>query len=192
MGVNKIAKMNLPFVLDYYLKTDHARFDKDTYQSQIEPHIGRSQMLLWDAFRDGDTTQDIAGMGDLPNTVWVTRCKKHHYYDVENDKAAQSWHFPEYCTAINSASLMAQWAVMLGYNEIFLVGFDGIYTNGKDDHFAGDYYTEVDSTYAERNNRNAAYAHKVIRRSCPVPVYNATAGGSVEVYPRVNLEDVCQ
>jgi len=32
--------------------------------------------------------------------------------------------------------------------------------------------------------------HTVAKRSSPVPIYNATIGGNLEVYPRVNMLDV--
>jgi hypothetical protein len=190
MGVNKIAKMDLPFTLTHYVKVDHARFDEDTWQSQVFPVAATgARLLLWDAFRDGDGSQEILGIGDLLNTTWVSRCKKHHYYSYPDDKAAISWHLPQLCTAVNSISIMAQWAVMLGFSPIYLVGCDAGYSDGVNDHFCH-YYQSVDREYAARNNRNVMHAHKVIRRSCPVPVFNATIGGRLDMYPRVKLENV--
>lgn len=190
MGCNKIAKLPLPFPLTYYVKQDHARFDVDTPEMQISPHIGNSKMMLWNAFRDGSQGQEIIGMGDLPNTTWISRCEKHHYYGIDDFKAAQSWHLPGLCTAYNTISLMAQWAVMMGYDEIYLVGCDAEYTDGHTDHFDSNYYQKVDEDYARRNTRNVHHAHKIIKRSCPVPIYDATMNGKLDIYPKVDLERI--
>ncbi len=190
IGCNKIAQFPLPFQLTHYVKQDHARFDPDTYESQILPHVGRAKLLLWDAFRDGDQTQEIEPMGDLPNTTWISRCKKHHYYAPGDFKAAQSWHLPQLCTAYNTISLMAQWAVILGADEIYLVGCDGEYTDGQTDHFDSNYYQEVDIRYEERNNLYLRTAHQIIKRSCPIPIYDATVGGKLEMYPKISLERI--
>lgn len=187
IGCNKIAKIfpHTTWRPSHYLKMDHSPFDQDSYRDQIYPMVG-SHMLLWDAFRDGDKSQEIEGLGDLPYTQWVKRCK-HHAYIFPHDKASQTWHLPTFCTGINSINLMAQWAVSLGADEIYLVGCDGNFTDGKNDHFMENYYQTVDSGYEERNNLQLSYAHTIIKRSCPVPVYNATIGGNIEIYPRVDL-----
>ena len=164
----------------HYVKVDDSAFDSLTWQEQVEPML-YARCLLWSKF----------DVGSLPNVTYVERCKRHHAYMADNyQKRVQSWHLPELCTAINSLSLMAQWAVLLGYDEIYLLGCDLNFTDGHDDHFVEDYYPTVDSGYQERSNTNALYAHELIKRCCPVPVYNATLGGELEVYPRVDLRKV--
>jgi hypothetical protein len=193
MALNKIARIFevTEWRPTHYVKVDFSEFTGDDWRDEVWPVVAcGAKMLLWDAFRDGAGERGIVAGGDLPNTTWVQRCKKHHYYAVGDEKAPISWHLPDLCTAINSMSIMAQWAVLLGYDEIYLVGCDLGYTNGDNDHFFAGYYHSVDSSYADRNNRSALGAHKIIKRSCPIPVYNATVGGLLEVYPRVNLEDV--
>jgi hypothetical protein len=47
--------------------------------------------------------------------------------------------------------------------------------------------------YDEYTNAKLRYGHRVALRSCRqlgVEVLNATAGGELEVYPRVRLEDL--
>lgn len=188
MGCNKIGKLGI--ALTYYVKQDHARFDVDTPEEQINPFIGKAKMLLWNAFRDGNPSQEINGMGDLPDTTWISRCDKHHYYGIEDFKAAQSWHLPELCTAYNTISLMAQWAVLLGFDEIFLIGCDADYTDGHSDHFDENYYSKVDDDYARRNSRNVQYAHHIMKRSCPIPIYDATVNGKLDIHPKVEIERI--
>jgi hypothetical protein len=40
------------------------------------------------------------------------------------------------------------------------------------------------------DNENMNQAHMVARRSSPVPIYNATLGGKLEVHPRVDFFEV--
>jgi len=184
MGVNKIARIfpDTEWRPTHYVKVDHSMFEDEQPADQISPvaECG-AKMLLLSQFQDT--------VGDAPNITWVDRCK-HHFYPPGHEQAAQSWHMPEYCTAHNSISLMAQWAVLLGYDEIYLLGCDLDYTDGNSDHFVEGYYHNVDWQYKERNESYALYAHQVIRRSSPVTVYNATLGGALEVHPRVDLLQV--
>lgn len=186
MGVNKIGKIFSP---SYYVKIDYSQFDGDNWKDEVLPMLDRP-CLLWDVFRDGvqeygkpfyDSIPE--GIGEQINATWVSRCEHH------GNKGYQGrWHEP-FCTANNSIVTMVQWAEKLGYDEIYLVGCDGEFTDGVTDHFMP-YYKSVDSGYAERNNSCINNAHKIIKESCSAPIYNATIGGSIEVYPRVNIYEL--
>jgi len=84
---------------------------------------------------------------------------------------------------------MVQWAEKLGFDEIYLVGCDGVFTNGIDDHFMP-YYSEVDLNYPTRNNECVKRAHEMISRNAKAKIFNATVGGIIDNYPRVKLEDI--
>lgn len=130
-----------------------------------------AELFLWDEFEyEGRHTP-------------ITRCKKHHFYASDNTShRVESWHLPSLCTAFSSIYPMMQLAVMLGYEEIYLLGCD-LWT-GKNDHFSPDYVKRED---VERRNRDALWLHQVSKQSCPVPIYNATVGGNLETYPRVDI-----
>jgi len=196
MGVNKIREWMTP---NYYVKVDLSVFDgENTWREEVLPMVSAGiPCLLWDAFRDGIRNpadgfhQWISeGIGEHPNVTWVERCE-HHHYPPGHKGAAREWHEP-FCTAYNSISVMAQWAVKLGFEEIDLVGCDLGFTNGGvDDHFMR-YYDRVDTNYVERNESHARAAHALIKKCCPVPVYNATIGGALDLYPRMDLTKVMQ
>ena len=172
MGVNKIGALT---DVEYYVKVDNTEFDGGEWKSEVMPFVEAGRpCLLWAGFRDE--------IGDRPNVTYVTRCKHHNVPEGHKD-ASPGWHEP-FCTAWNSINIMAQWAVKLGFTEIVLVGCDLDFTDGKTDHFMP-YYTKVDHGYRRRNNANVMAAHRLIARECPVPVYNGTIGGSLEVFPRV-------
>ena len=186
MGVNKIGRIFRP---DYYVKVDYSQFGSqwDDWKEEVLPMLGRP-CLLWDVFRDGvkDPNEPFGdsipvGIGDKPNVTWIPRCE-HHGGD------SARFHSP-ICTAYNSISVMVQWAEKLGYDEIFLTGCDAKYTDGKTDHFDENYYHEVDQTYTERNNRQTLAAHTFILNNCKLPIYDATVGGSLTCYPKVNIWD---
>jgi hypothetical protein len=76
-------------------------------------------------------------------------------------------------------------------DTVYLVGTDLGYREGRVNHFDDNYtkgagelreirYTELD----------ILAAHMVAARSYPGRIFNATIGGSLEVYPRVELESL--
>ena len=189
MAVNKIHKI-YPFTNwrpTHFVKVDFSAFDPDGWKEEILAHVTNGeQCLLWDAFRAGADWKDgnfefiYDGIGDFPNIRYIPRCDHHYLLTGE-------WH--NLCTGLNSILTMALWAVELGYQEIVLVGCDGKYTTPPEDHFTDDYYKTWDGDYATRNNTNIAAAHELIKQHCPVPVLDATVGGSLTTYKKVKLED---
>jgi len=193
MAVNKIHKLypitNTKWRPSHYVKVDFSAFDPDNWKDEILEHVtNNEQCLLWDAFRAGAEKNDgnyeyiYDGIGDFPNVNYIPRCE-HHYL------LQGSWH--GICTGLNSILTMAIWAVVLGYQEIVLVGCDGWFSNPKEDHFDENYYKAWDADYANRNNINVNAAHEIIRQYCPIPVLDATVGGRLEMYKRTTLEELC-
>lgn len=184
MGVNKIAGIfgKTDWRPTHYVKIDYSPFDGGRWQDEVLPFVESGiPCLLWDVFRDGvkDKNEPFGdlipeGIGDYPNVTWVSRCQ-HHAMPPGMNGCATEWHEP-FCTAYNSLNTMAQWAVKLGFTELALVGCDGRFTNGKDDHFMP-YYEKVDAGYVERNNSHVLAAQLLIKKECPVPVYDLTDGG---------------
>lgn len=178
IAVNKIAGIfpRTKWRPTHYVKVDYSPFDGGSWQEEIAPFLESGiPCLLWDAFRTGDDGFGIQeGLGDWPNVTWVERCK-HHGEPPTSKYRAKKWHKP-FCTAYNSLNIMAQWAVKLGATEIYLIGCDGKFTNGKDDHFMP-YYENVDAGYVERNNSHVRAAQELIKANCPVPVRDMTPYG---------------
>jgi hypothetical protein len=140
-------------------------------------------------------------IGNMDNVTWVPRCEKHRGYSGGNPKGMQEWHLPEICTALNGVSSMIQASVLMGYEEIYLVGFDlGYDPDFTKSHFDPDYkqgnvpsaFTEA-VYWAQADEFNATCAHKIAKTECDkrnIPLRNATIGGQLEVHPRVNLLEV--
>ena len=88
------------------------------------------------------------------------------------------WHLPTLCSYGGSLFVAMQLATLAGYDPIYLVGCD---LDGE--HFDEHYGTSKVQTELWRS------AHRIAARSCPARILNATIGGSLEVYPRI---DLCQ
>lgn len=107
---------------------------------------------------------------------------------------------------------LINFAVYMGFKEIYLLGVDNtvpIKTNedGKreydpkaQNHFSGDYFTEKDMVEMNKSvidiDKSVAYvtsAYASVKWFCDqlgVRIFNATRGGTLEVYPRVNFDSI--
>lgn len=178
-----------PWRPTYYLMVDYNQQNpKDYWKECIKAHWNTPK-YLWDGFRDGHAYFDFEPIGDVPNTTWIPRCKKHHYYMADNWKRAESWHFPTICTAFSGIGAVMQLAVLNGATELYIVGAD-LYEADYRKNFFVENYTDDQRPRDELDNTNMTQVHKVARRSAGVPIYNATIGGKLEVHPRVDIYEV--
>jgi hypothetical protein len=193
-GMNRIHKYydRTSWRPTYYVFVDfNQQNPKDYWKECIRAHWN-TKKWLWDGFREGNRLfPDLgSGIGDVPNTTWIPRCKKHHYYMGDNGpKRAESWHFPEICTAFSVIGAAMQLAVLNGADEIYLLGCD-LYKRDYRENFFDENYTEDFRPRDILDNTNMTQVHKVAKRSSPVPIYNATIGGMLDVHPRVDFYEV--
>jgi hypothetical protein len=191
--ISDYHKWNL--VPTHYFKVDINTVDK-SHREEIAWAVERGcKLFLWDKLKDGfpagHSMHDIIpeGVGDLPGATWIPRCKDSAY-QWNNYKATQSWHFPTLCTAFGGMSTMIQLGVMLGYSEIYLLGCDLGYTPDVNRNHAIPNYTKDERDKSEMDNGNMLTLHKMAKRCSPIPIYNATVGGELEVYPRVDMREI--
>lgn len=179
----------------YYLKIDHNTVDMTHKEEIAWAHQNCEHLYLWRMFRDGfpeghpnkDTLPD--GVGDLSNTTWLEKCQDS-LYRYNNVKATTNWHLPELCTSFGGMSVMMQLSYLLGYDEIYLVGCDlGYKADSRYNHAIPNYHKDIRDK-AEADTGSQLALHKMAKRCCPVPIFNATVGGELEVHPRVNLMDI--
>jgi len=98
-----------------------------------------------------------------------------------NGASSENWHLDlgDYICGFGTVVQMAiQLAVLEGATRIMLLGCD----LGQPDHFYG--------AEGKANDDRNLQAHKNALESTPIPIYNCTVGGSLEVYPRLRMEDV--
>lgn len=80
-----------------------------------------------------------------------------------------------------------QLAVYMGFKEIYLIGVDHFY-NGENDHFSkNDKCTNIPQTDKSTNAYISAEKHTADKG---IKIFNATRGGHLEVFDRVNFDDL--
>ena len=177
---------------EFYLLVDWNQQNERNYWRECVKAHWETPKWLWEGFRNGSRKfPDLEGMGEVPNTTWIQRCEKHHYYAGDNYmKRAEAWHLPELCTAFSGIGAVMQLAYLNGATEIYLLGCD-LYEGGdySKNFFTPDYAND-DRDRSEVDNTNMTQVHRVAARSCPVPIYNCTLGGKLEVHERRNMLDV--
>ena len=85
-----------------------------------------------------------------------------------------------------------QIAVMMGFKKIYLLGVDLHSLDGGQAHFYQDIPSFYLRNFASKNDSHIQ-CHELIKSECTkrgVEVYNATIGGELEVYERVNISDL--
>jgi hypothetical protein len=113
----------------------------------------------------------------------------HYNIHFDNPDCPPLYHMPRLCTFGSSVHVAIQIALgILNVDTVYLVGADLGYKEGQPNHFDANYTKGAgklrDARYTELD---IIAAHLVAARSYPGRIYNATAGGSLEVYPRVSL-----
>ena len=98
-----------------------------------------------------------------------------------NGGALHDWHFDldDYVCAYGTVVQTAiQLAIMEGADKIYLVGCD----LGQPNHFYG--------MEGKNNDEKNMLAHENAKKCSPVPIFNATIGGDLEVYERVKFKSL--
>lgn len=86
-----------------------------------------------------------------------------------------------------------QIAVYMGFGEIYLLGVDCNYSVNNTRHANGMEYTNYNYRWTENTALSMIEGFKVAKRYADkngIKIYNATRGGMLEVFERVNLDEV--
>jgi hypothetical protein len=129
---------------------------------------------------------------EIPKTriEFYNLCQHGNSQPGEPEDKPSEWHLPLICRYGGSLAGAIQIATMEGYGPLYLIGCDLGFKEGKTNHFNPDYAEGARKLPADFLNMRALWAHNVAFRSCPVPIYNCTPGGELDVYPRISLEEV--
>lgn len=136
-----------------------------------------------------------------------------YVHTIQSDRYKVRGNIQAYCMVKATVlSLAAEMAFHMGFTEIYLLGVDCTNPHDKGGHFIENYATkEVTETDINRiktrmnakSLTTAQIGEHIIDRSMEVysllneyarhhgiHIYNATRGGNLEIFPRVNLDDV--
>ena len=119
----------------------------------------------------------------------LIRACPHYLDNFDEDTCPTQWHLPHYCSFGSTVNVAIQIAVTLGYGPIYLIGCDLGYKDNEPSHFTDEYEKGLTGLRPARYaNMNTFMAHVNAVRSSPVPIFNATIGGELEVYERVDYD----
>ena len=187
VGCNRFDLLNLPWEPNIWVMQD-VHHDDEWWD--WEDLLSRDTQFL---FRE----QDREWLEPQPNVEFTPRCDH-----IGGKYVPLEWHLPDYCDYGGSISVGLQAAVKAGAEEIYLVGCDLYEYRGPQDvdinHFDDDYCPYkikrgeelIGPEEWENLNRRLIIGHKVAQATAGVPIYNATVGGKLEVYPRVDIHDL--
>ena len=107
----------------------------------------------------------------------------HYQKHFNNPDAPHLLHLPVLCTFGSSVNVAVQIAITHGFSPVYLLGCD---LDANMRHFSAEYRhgKEQENRFAQMD---ALAAHMIAARSGHL-IYNATQGGSLEVYERVDFE----
>jgi hypothetical protein len=170
-AVNRIHKF-YPFTTwrpDYYVRTEPVELDPDpdNFHAECRLHVEAGERCFfpkpWKEW-----------MGEYPNVIYGNTCR--HF---SRNYTPSGWHLPMVCDYGTVITAAIQRAVIEGYQEVCLVGCD---LTGS--HFIKDYHGAIQTELWMK-------AHELAKQECPIPIFNCTIGGALEVYERRPIEYIC-
>jgi len=160
---------------------------KDDFGEQIKLGI---TLWLSRGWKGNYTNWNLRKYEQKTTTInWIKTCEEHTGVHA-GLHAPKVWHLPDLCGFGSSLNVAMQIACQEGYNPLYLIGCDLGYEDGGNNHFDESYDVGLKLRPASDANSDCLWAHNVAFRSSPIPIYNATRGGELDVYPRVKLEEV--
>lgn len=190
IGMNEIFKMSdqLNWKPTYYSMTDPVLFNKLYNNGLTDVGSCSERYSFVNALNEKLVKND-------DKVIFIHNCWLDHVYhrgtsnQFRFDKQPVGGVYDYY----SSTHECIYYAIFMGFKEIYLIGADNDYVGNKQ------HYTDikgVDKIKFEEaldiqtsNDRAYSYLASVAKKE-GVSIFNATRGGRVEVFPRVNLEDV--
>jgi hypothetical protein len=148
-------------------------------QLLLSGHAGRDFLANKDNYRKITNTAPIIfkDLGDIKRKGWQDKDLTHGTYWGNT-------------IMVDCALQVAYW---MGFKEVYLIGCECSYKDVH--HFDGELYKFQKDTprYYDKHWKKVFKAHEIIKKDFEKDgrkIYNATPGGDLEVYDRVDLEDV--
>jgi hypothetical protein len=187
-GVNRIHLI-YPYTRwrpTYWIRTEGYAYDEEDILEGMKIHFGLGCTCYLEDGLKGYVASQRRYMRGNCREEYLHLC---HQVNYDTSEAPDHWHLPTICGFGSSVNVAIQIAVKEGFDEIYLVGCDLGYKDGKSNHFDPEYEIGYQRKARYANN-NTLRAHKIAMRDSPIPIYNCTIGGNLDVYPRMRMEDV--
>lgn len=172
----------------HYVRAEEAGTGSDPskYRKDIETHLSLGCEMWTNKFF-------VKSMEEAKNyRKWnfIHACS-HYGIHFDSPNVPLLYHPPHLCTFGSSVNVAIQIALdKLHADTVYLVGCDLGYGKSNN-HFDGNYTDGVGALRDARHTElDILSAHMVAARSYPGRIFNATVGGSLEVYERVNFNDL--
>ena len=187
-GVNSIFLMydKTKWRPQYYVCTDSGYFKKvsEEYKLKMKDLSINEKFLNMDSSSIADIIQATEDTLYIPFTPW------NRMYDFKRYRAQDKIYRGMYAfgTVTNIAIMIA---IYMGYKKIYLIGADCSNLNR---HFVNDVTdNSKDDKYVDEVVRAQLLGYEKMKIEASkrnAEIYNATRGGALEVFPRVELESV--
>lgn len=167
----------------------------------------------WDIVRNQDLQRTTMVIRDFAYQKMLIKPKKaiiapsisiDEYYVSDNFLA---YHYISHATVM---SMMLEAAMYMGFSEIYLIGVDATTSSDKGGNFSANYFTPQQRAKLDKMKKKAIKNYDVATRRKEIAerqrmvyskikeaaeakgihIYNATRGGELEVFDRVNFDDI--
>jgi hypothetical protein len=180
---------------------------------ELAQHIRAGEQIYIDRYLREQVYRKLKSPARMPENIhFLQICDRvgHTGGNYASPHAPQAWHLdepPAFCKFASGLFTAMQIAVMEGYNPLYLIACDLGYVamdlEGPDpNHMHPEYVPDnprmrsmiaMTPEYADQTNHKLEYGHQIAHKSCKelgVQVFNAGVGGQLDVYPRVDFEEL--
>lgn len=147
-----------------------------------------------------DWEESVRVHKELGCEIWANECFgrefntirtcTHNLKHFDNPEAPHLLHLPLLCGFGSSVNVAVQIAMLKGFSPLYLIGCDLGYADGRPSHF-DPHYENGQEQPARYANMDTLAAHMIAARS-GYPIFNATAGGYLDAFQRVDYESLFQ
>lgn len=175
-GVNRIYKIEEKWLPDYYVCADRTMFmDDEVYRYKAKIKFFSEMYYRYSC--GGKITGDVY----TTHVVSTTYTGADIPFSEDISKCIYAGNTVVYACI--------QIAVYMGFRKIYLVGVDCDYLKGRNNHFYGEDLND-DGDQWQEISINAYKSAKKYADAHGIKIYNATRGGKLEVFERVDFDSL--
>lgn len=190
-------KGEITFSMNSIIKTfDKTDWRPTFYGIQDKYVYGAMEGLIKETFNDNDNVfvaHTLSESFELPkNFIQFPYDGEYHLFSKNPLIPSAKFSDNAYSIVYDGYSItysLIEIAIYMGFKEIYLLGCDCSYPKGEKNHF-------VESGFIDKNSSSNPYRMRVgfncareYAQAHDIKIYNATRGGELEVFPRVDFDE---